>query len=889
MGISYRRKFCPLIVITAVLLSLSACGGEGGGQDQDGPSSDDLLAAQAHLSIAELYRSQGQFRASTIEAQNALQLIPDNSDALSFMAQLSMDLGDNSRAVELLAVLHENRPGDVQITLRLSAAYLVSGTANEAQLLLEDLALPAGAERDELNLMRGTIAMLSGDLAAAEESFQAVLGNDSKNIDALILSSQIEAQSGVMESASNYLDQAILAEPRNLDVWIWRAQFAMLQEDYPAAEEAYSEALNIMALYDTMTAKRFTIMQGIITPLQQQQKDAEALQYTQLLADTPQGQIINNYSTALNMYKRGDMQRADEALNSILGVIPNNPNSNILMGMTRYAQGNFIEANDLLTRFIDIESAAPELIKTLAAARLRVNQPELALSALQQALQRYPEDPSLMAMLGAAQQALGNFDESVSLFRQALSLSREADSAEMYLALAVSNFQLQDFPSAEDGLLESLRLNPLSQEAKTLLIDVYLVQGNLDSAQSQAQSWLEEDPESIFYNEAAGVVALRQGNYDQARGYFTDILEVESDHIQSRLTLARLDLIEGKYQDAVASFASVLEIQIDNSDAIGGLLAAGASNGSEDSSIAIVQGIIDENDTLFVPPLTLAQYFLATDRLDRGREYADIAIARDNNFYTEGAIIDVRLAGAGLMREERNVAEALDLVESVLSLRDDHIQALTMAAALHADRDEYDQAKVYVARIQELMPELPFAYEVAGDLFLAESDAEAALLSYEQAWELGVSSNLGVKLHDLYRQFRRSTDADRLLSQWTQALPEDATGNLLLGMDYEGQNRGEEAVAQYEKVYLVDPDNLLVLNNLAWLYQDSSPARALELASRAAELYPDNADVLDTYGWILGKQNNRSEAIAVLERALELSPQAQSIMDHLTAVRAQTN
>ena len=128
---------------------------------------------------------------------------------------------------------------------------------------------------------------------------------------------------------------------------------------------------------------------------------------------------------------------------------------------------------------------------------------------------------------------------------------------------------------------------------------------------------------------------------------------------------------------------------------------------------------------------------------------------------------------------------------------------------------------------------------------------------------------------------------NRVLLEWTQAIPDDAAANLLLGMNYEGQNRIDDAVNQYEKVYLTEPDNLIALNNLAWLYQDSRPERALELASQAAELYPDNADVLDTYGWILGKQNNRSEAIAVLERALELSPGAQSIMDHLAAIRAQ--
>ena len=747
MGISTIRKFYPLVVISAVVLALSACGGDS--EEQAGPSADDLLAMESHLSLAELYRGQGQFRASRIEAQNALQLAPENRDAVTFMAQLSLDTGDNARAVELLTAVYEQRPNDTQIILKLAEAYLVSGRTQDAQTLFDDLELAPGAEQDELNLMLGNIAMLSGDPSAAEEAFQTVLGNDSDNIDALILLSQVQAQGGDMENANNYLDQAIQAGPRNLDVWIWRAQFAMLEEDYAAAEEAYSEALNMMALYDTMTSKKFTIMQSIIVPLQQLGRDSEALQYSQLLAETPLGQIINDYDTALNMFRRGDMQRTEEALSSILAVVPDNPNTNILMGMTRYAQGNFIEASDLLTEFIDIESAAPPLIKALAASRLRVNQPDLALTVLEEALERYPEDPSLLAMLGAAQQALGNFEASILSFTQALSLSPVADSAEMHLALAVSHFQIQDFPSAQDELLVANRLNPLSQEAKTLLIDVYLVQGDFDAAASQTQSWIDDEPDSIFNNEAAGVVAIRQGNLEQARTYFTNILEVEANHLQSNLTLGRLDLIEGKYQDAAERFESVLERQIDSSDAIGGLLAAGAGNGTEEASVAIVQGIIDRNDRLFVPPLTLAQYFLATNRLERAREYADIAIARDNNFFTETAIIDVRLADAGLRREAQNFTEALNLVEGVLDLQENHIQALTMAAAINSDLNDYDQARTYVARIQSLMPDLPFPHEVAGDLALREGDTRAALAAYERAWGMGVSGNLGVKIRSV--------------------------------------------------------------------------------------------------------------------------------------------
>ena len=93
------------------------------------------------------------------------------------------------------------------------------------------------------------------------------------------------------------------------------------------------------------------------------------------------------------------------------------------------------------------------------------------------------------------------------------------------------------------------------------------------------------------------------------------------------------------------------------------------------------------------------------------------------------------------------------------------------------------------------------------------------------------------------------------------------------------------AANHYEQVISRQPNNIAALNNLAWLLREENPTRAIEMAGRARDLAPDNAAVLDTYGWILHLTGNHAEAKEVIERALALAPDNAEIRSHLETVK----
>src|SRR5690606_35878587 len=130
------------------------------------------------------------------------------------------------------------------------------------------------------------------------------------------------------------------------------------------AERAYTSALDIMADYDIVTAKRYMTLQAIILPLQMQQKNQEALRYSQILAETPQGEMNVAYQNVVSMFQSGERSEAEAELRELLASAPNHPGSNILLGLSRYEEGDYEQAEQLLSRFVDIDTASSQLVRT---------------------------------------------------------------------------------------------------------------------------------------------------------------------------------------------------------------------------------------------------------------------------------------------------------------------------------------------------------------------------------------------------------------------------------------------------------------------------------------------------------------------------------------------
>ncbi len=100
------------------------------------------------------------------------------------------------------------------------------------------------------------------------------------------------------------------------------------------------------------------------------------------------------------------------------------------------------------------------------------------------------------------------------------------------------------------------------------------------------------------------------------------------------------------------------------------------------------------------------------------------------------------------------------------------------------------------------------------------------------------------------------------------------------------QQKVAPAIANLEKALRLDPDNANALNSLGYILADNDirVQQAVELCSRALKRKPTNPAYLDSMGWALFKAGRRSDAKRFLQRAAEIAPENEEIERHARAV-----
>jgi tetratricopeptide (TPR) repeat protein len=92
---------------------------------------------------------------------------------------------------------------------------------------------------------------------------------------------------------------------------------------------------------------------------------------------------------------------------------------------------------------------------------------------------------------------------------------------------------------------------------------------------------------------------------------------------------------------------------------------------------------------------------------------------------------------------------------------------------------------------------------------------------------------------------------------------------------------------QFDRILAKYPNDMATLNNYAYYLaeQGIELEKAERMSRRTIEADPDNANSLDTYGWILHLLGRDRDALPYLEKAVRLDPKSDTLHDHLETVK----
>ena len=117
------------------------------------------------------------------------------------------------------------------------------------------------------------------------------------------------------------------------------------------------------------------------------------------------------------------------------------------------------------------------------------------------------------------------------------------------------------------------------------------------------------------------------------------------------------------------------------------------------------------------------------------------------------------------------------------------------------------------------------------------------------------------------------------------AYPDDPELLYARALAWERRDDIARAEADFRQILVAQPDSVAALNALGYTLADRTDrhVEALELIDRARVAEPDNAAIIDSYGWVLYRLGRNEEALVELRRAFALQKDAE-IASHIGEV-----
>ncbi len=865
-----------------------------------------LAAAQAasvdkFLEDAKAYQNKGEHRAAIIQLKNALQQEGGNREARFLIAQSYLKLGDGASAEKELKRARELGAAPQQVLPSLGQAYLLQ---RKFKQVLDELKPDANAPaplQAELLAVQGTAHMALGEYAPASEKFNAALKLDANTQEAWLGRARVALLQQNRAEAVQRVDELVKKLPKLADAWLLKGELHRSNGEVQPAIDAYQQALTLEP--DNMSAHLGRAMMLIA-----QQKYPEAEQDVTAVMQILPKHPIALYLKGLSAFQQNKLPAAKDLLQQAATVAPNHMPTYLLLGAIQYREGELESAAESLKRFI---AAAPEHVpsrKLYAAVQLKLKQPDRAVETLDVIAKQAAEDPQLLALLGSAYMQKGDLSKGVEYLEHAAKIA--PDAAAIRTQLALGYLASGESANAVSELESAVDLGQGLVQADMLLVFTHLQSREFDEAIKAAKALAKKKPNNPVPVNMIGVAYLGKQDTAAARKQFDQALKLDPAFTPAHMNLAKIEEAAGKPDEASRHYQAILAKDEKHVGAMLSLARLAEQQGKSDKALSWLEQARSKAPDSIEPGLVLVQYHLqhgdAPKALNAARDlsnmYPDhlavietLGKAQMANNEANNAVVNFRklvtkhpkapqshylLASAqALAGDSKGAAASLN---KALEVQPDFLPALVALAAMKMEAGQQKEALEAAKRIQKYHPDAGTGYEVEGNVYVKDGKFAEAAKAYETAYAKGPAGSLAVKIYQARRGLG-APDATEALTRWLKANPDDAGVAMTLAMVYQSDNRAKDAIPHYERVLQKFPDNVVALNNLAWIYQEQGDKRAVDYAERAYRLKPEDGRIADTLGWLLvlrgGADANRG--VTVLQEAALRAPQLGDIRYHL--------
>jgi cellulose synthase operon protein C len=876
--------------ISALLLTLliASCGGD---------------SPETLISSSKEYLAKNDTKAAVIQLKNALQKNPNFAEARFLLGSALLESGDMAGAeVELRKALELKHPTDTVIPV-LANAMLASGQAKKLVEEFGKTKLSAGEPLAALNTALASANALLGNRDAAKKLLAEALATKSDYVPALLSDVRESVVNKDISGARSKIDALLAKYPNNAELLYLNGSLLSLEGNSSSALEQYRKAIEVKPSYITAHA-------AAITSLLQANKTDDALAQLDLLKKVaPKHPQTYFFEAELN-YQRKDYKNAREAAQQLLRISPNNSMALQIAGAIEYQLGSYLQAETYLAKALQITPGLSLARRLLISSHLRSGQPGKALEVLQPVLTHIDRDSVLLGLAGEVFLQNGEPGKAVEYFAKASKLEPENSAKKTSLALA---HMAQGNSETAFQELEQISVSDKGISADLALIAAHLRNNQLDKALKAIDALEKKQPDNPATHLLRGRALLAKKDVPGARKSFEKALSLNPTFFPAVTSLATLDILDKNPDDAKRRFEVVLSTDPKNIQALLALAELKAANGgSSDDVTSIIGKAISANPSDVVPRLALIQYYLtikdnkkaltsaneATTAIPDKPEILDALgraqqVSGDLNqaLITYGKLASLQpsspiplLRLAEVQFTNKNNDEGVKNLKKALAIKPDILEA-QRALIKYALENKNQKEAVDIARtIQKQRPKEADGYLYESNIYGMSKMWPEASNALHNGLKQIASPELAVKLHSLLMTIGNAAEAEKFATNWLKEQPKDITFRMYMGDLATAQKNYAQGVSHYQSALAIQPNNPLILNNLAWTTGQMKSPKALEYAAKANQLSPNQPAFMDTWAMLLAEKGETEKAVELLRKALAKEPQASAIQLNLAKV-----
>ena len=471
------------------------------------------------------------------------------------------------------------------------------------------------------------------------------------------------------------------------------------------------------------------------------------------------------------------------------------------------------------------------------------------------------------------QKLFGNYQQAERLYQKCIEVNPGSDAAHFQLSgILMMN---QDIEGAKAMNNRAVQLNPENYWYRIQLAQLYLISENIDSALLVYEGVVKKWPNKPEIKYELARLNYEKGENSKALKMLNEIERENGLSEPVSMLKEQIYIGEKKPDLAEIEILALLEVFPDEIRYLGVLAELYTSEGKTEKAIQTYNRIFEIEPDNGIAQLSMSEFYRNNQDAVNRFIYLEKAMVNNSLGLDRKIMVLIDL----LTQEDVFTQHKMEILMLIGILEEQYpgdYKVLTAKADYLSKDEKYKEAlEVY----DEVLKEQKGNYYIWEQTVFIENMMESPQAVYDRCNE-ALSFFEDRPLLYLFKgnaatELGKSKESIQVLEKGLEYvqnnIPLTVQFYSFLAEAWRAQERFSESDEYFEQAILMDPENLMILNNYSY-YLSLREVRlddAEEMSKKTILADPENSTYLDTYAWILFKSGQNEKAKKYLEKALK--------------------